>query len=240
MRLSNWQGRGTDVERVFSIAIDGPSGAGKSTVARGVARRMGAMYLDTGAMYRAVALYMIREGVPLKDARAVAQRCADADVRVCHAGDGAQRVYLGQEDVSVAIRAENVSMAASAVSAVPEVRERMVALQRSIAQGHSVVMDGRDIGTKVLPDATLKVFLTAPIDVRAQRRYEELRQRGMEEPYQKVHDELARRDQVDTGRKASPLRKAEDAVEIDCSQMTPDEVADLVASLARKAMGESA
>ena len=144
------------MQNVFSIAIDGPSGAGKSSVARAVAEKLGAMYLDTGAMYRAVGLYMLKNGVPLNDASAIAANCPGVDVRVGYGKDGQQCVYLGEEDVSKAIRAAEVSLAASSVSTVPAVRERMVALQRGIAQGHSVVMDGRDIGTKVLPDATLK------------------------------------------------------------------------------------
>lgn len=221
---------------VFSIAIDGPSGAGKSSVARAVAQRLGAMYLDTGAMYRAVGLYMLKTGVPLDDAQAIAANCAGADVRVGYDAEGRQSVYLGDEDVSGAIRAAEVSLAASAVSTVPEVRERMVALQREIARGHSVVMDGRDIGTKVLPNATLKVFLTATPEVRAQRRYEELARKGMNEPYEKVLAELRRRDKRDTSRAASPLCKAGDAVEVDCSQMTIAQVEEKIVALAREAM----
>ena len=221
---------------VFSIAIDGPSGAGKSSVARAVAEKLGAMYLDTGAMYRAVGLYMLKNGVPLDDPAAIAAHCPGVDVRVGYGRDGQQCVYLGEEDVSEAIRAAEVSLAASSVSTVPAVRERMVALQRRIASGHSVVMDGRDIGTKVLPDATLKVFLTASAEVRARRRFHELAQKGMPEPYEKVLEELVRRDDVDTHRAASPLRMAEDAVEVDCSQMTLDEVVEAVAALARQAL----
>lgn len=221
---------------VFSIAIDGPSGAGKSSVARAVAKRLGAMYLDTGAMYRAIGLYMLKTGVPLDDAQAIAANCAGADVRVGYDAEGRQSVYLGDEDVSEAIRSAEVSLAASAVSTVPEVRERMVALQREIAKGHSVVMDGRDIGTKVLPDATLKVYLTASVDVRARRRHLELAQKGMNEPYEKVREELIRRDELDTHRAASPLCRAEDAVEVDCSQMTLAQVEERIAALAREAM----
>ena len=224
------------MQNVFSIAIDGPSGAGKSSVARAVAEKLGAMYLDTGAMYRAVGLYMLKAGVPLDDPDAIAENCLRADVRVGYGADGRQCVYLGEEDVSEAIRAADVSLAASSVSTVPAVRARMVALQREIAQGHSVVMDGRDIGTKVLPDATLKVFLTASAEVRARRRYDELSCKGMHEPYEKVLEELIRRDEVDTHREASPLRKAEDAVEVDCSQMTLEEVVETVVSLARQAV----
>ncbi len=225
---------------VFSIAIDGPSGAGKSSVARAVAKRLGAMYLDTGAMYRAIGLYMLKTGVPLDDAQAIAANCAGADVRVGYDAEGRQSVYLGDEDVSEAIRAAEVSLAASAVSTVPEVRARMVALQREIAKGHSVVMDGRDIGTKVLPDATLKIYLTASVDVRARRRHLELAQKGMNEPYEKVREELIRRDELDTHRAASPLCRAEDAVEVDCSQMTLAQVEERIAALAREAMGAKA
>ena len=225
---------------VFSIAIDGPSGAGKSTVARAVAQRMGAMYMDTGAMYRAVGLFMLQNGVPLSDARAIAENCGRAQVRIGYGQDGQQRVYLGEEDVSEAIRAAEVSLAASAVSTVPEVRSRMVALQRDIARGHNVVMDGRDIGTKVLPDATLKVVLTASAQVRARRRYEELLRRGMHESYEKVLEELIQRDELDMGRQASPLRMAKDAVEVDCSDMTLEQVVQRVVELAREAMGEDA
>ena len=225
---------------VFSIAIDGPSGAGKSSVARAVAKRLGAKYLDTGAMYRAIGLYMLKTGVPLDDAQAIAANCAGADVRVGYDAEGRQSVYLGDEDVSEAIRAAEVSLAASAVSTVPEVRERMVALQREIAKGHSVVMDGRDIGTKVLPDATLKIYLTASVDVRARRRHLELAQKGMNEPYEKVREELIRRDELDTHRAASPLCRAEDAVEVDCSQMTLAQVEERIAALAREAMGAKA
>ena len=145
--------------KTFSIAIDGPSGAGKSTVAKALAKSLDAMYLDTGAMYRAIGLAMDRMGVDLKDAPAVAARVDGIDIAVKYLG-GAQRIFLEGEDVSDAIRLPEVSLLASAVSAVPEVRERMVALQREIARGQNVVMDGRDIGTKVLPDATLKVYLS--------------------------------------------------------------------------------
>ena len=221
---------------LFSIAIDGPSGAGKSTVARAVAKRLGAMYLDTGATYRAMGLYMARHGVPLDDAQAIAENCARADIRVDYDAEGRQHVYLGDEDVSEAIRAAEISLAASAVSAVPEVRERMVELQREVARGHSVVMDGRDIGTKVLPNATLKIYLTAPAEVRARRRHLELAQKGMNEPFQKVLAELIRRDETDTRRAASPLRKASDAVVVDCSVMALDAVVNRVEALAREAL----
>ena len=226
--------------RVFSIAIDGPSGAGKSTVAKAVSERLNATYLDTGAMYRAVGLFMLRNGVPLADRDAIAENCARAEVDVRYGRDGRQRVYLGGEDVSDAIRTAEASLAASAVSTVPEVRRRMVQLQREIARGRAVVMDGRDIGTDVLPNATLKVFLTASMEVRARRRHQELLEKGMDEPYEKVLEELRRRDETDTKRAASPLRRADDAVELDCSDMSLQEVADKIVRLAESAIGEGA
>lgn len=224
------------MEEVFSIAIDGPAGAGKSSVAKRVARELNAMYLDTGAMYRAVGLYMLRNGVPLDDPDAIARNCRGADVSVRYEGRR-QRVYLGGEDVSEAIRTAEASLAASAVSAVPEVRRRMVELQREIARGHAVVMDGRDIGTHVLPEATLKVFLNASVEVRARRRHAELLEKGMDEPYEKVLEELVRRDYTDTHRQASPLRRAADAVEVDCSDMELGQVAERVVALACAAIG---
>lgn len=216
---------------IFSVAIDGPSGAGKSTVARALAARTGALYLDTGAMYRAVGLYMLRAGVDPRDAAAVAQRVDGADVRIQYVDGLGQRVYLGREDVSEQIRQPRVSMAASAVSAVPAVRERMVDMQRQIARGHSVVMDGRDIGTKVLPDATLKVYLTADSAVRARRRYEELRAKGATDTYEQVLEEMKRRDYDDSTRAASPLCQADDAVFVDSTGMSEREVVERVCAL---------
>ena len=208
-------------DKIFSIAIDGPAGAGKSTVAKAVAAELGAMYLDTGAMYRAFGLYMLRRGAT-HDPEAIVAAVNDVDITVTFV-DGAQHILLGGEDVTQAIREPEVSMAASAISAVPEVRERMVALQRRIAEGHSVIMDGRDIGTKVLPNATLKIFLTASVEERARRRCLELEQKGMPEPYEKVLREMQERDYQDTHRTASPLRPADDAVTVDTTNNTLEE-----------------
>jgi len=202
----------------FSIAIDGPAGAGKSTIAKALAGELGAMYLDTGAMYRAFGLYMLRKG-RVNDTRAVAASVDEVDITV-EFRDGAQHILLGGEDVTRAIREPEVSMAASDVSAVPEVRERMVALQRKIAEGHSVIMDGRDIGTKVLPNATLKIYLTASAEERARRRWRELEEKGMPEPYDHVLRDMLNRDFQDTNRAASPLRPADDAVRVDTSKLT--------------------
>ena len=225
------------MNKTFSIAIDGPAGAGKSTIAKALAKELGAMYLDTGAMYRAFGLYMLRRGAA-SDAAAVAAAVDGVDITVEYV-DGTQHIYLGGEDVSAAIREPEVSLAASAVSAVPQVRERMVALQRRIAEGHSVIMDGRDIGTAVLPNATLKIFLTASAEVRAKRRCLELEEKGMAEPYEKVLQEMIERDYQDTHRAASPLQPAEDSVHVDSSHLTIEETVALMKKLAEEAIAKA-
>ena len=218
----------------FSIAIDGPAGAGKSSVAKALAAELNAMYLDTGAMYRAFGLYMLRRGA-LSDRQAIIDALDDVDITVEFI-DGAQHIFLGTEDVTAAIREPEVSIAASDVSAVPEVRVRMVALQRKIAEGHSVVMDGRDIGTKVLPNATLKIYLTASAEERARRRYRELEQKGMPEPYDKVLREMQERDYQDTHRAASPLRPADNAVILDTTNNSLEESVAKIKRLAMEAI----
>ena len=222
----------------FSIAIDGPAGAGKSTMAKALARELGAMYLDTGAMYRAFGLYMLRKNA-VNDKAAVARDVEDVDIDVRFV-DGAQRLYLSGEDVTAAIREPEVSMAASTVSAVPQVRELMVALQRKIAEGQNVVMDGRDIGTKVLPGATLKIYLTASAEERARRRCAELAEKGMPEPYEQVLQDMIRRDYQDTHRAASPLQPAEDSVHVDSSKLTIEETVNLMKKLAVEAISHAA
>lgn len=221
------------MKKTFSIAIDGPAGAGKSTIAKALARALDAMYLDTGAMYRAFGLAMLRMGVDVFDAQAVAAHAGHSDITVDYA-DGAQRIYIGQEDVTDAIRTPEVSTAASAVSAVPQVREEMVALQRRIAEGHSVIMDGRDIGTVVLPNATLKVFLTASAEVRADRRCRELREKGAPQPYEQVLQEIRERDWRDSHREASPLKVAEGAVTVDTSDLDLEQSVAALRALAEK------
>ena len=222
----------------FTIAIDGPAGAGKSSVAKAVARELGAIYLDTGAMYRAVGLYMLRNGVDPKDAETVASRVREAKVDIRYQ-DGKQHVYLLGEDVSEAIRENDVSAAASGVSAVPLVREILVARQQEIAREQSVVMDGRDIGTKVLPDATLKIYLTASAEVRARRRFLELEKKGRPVAFEQLLAEINQRDWDDSHRAASPLCRAEDAVELDTSDMTEEEVVGEMLALARERVGEA-
>lgn len=219
----------------FSIAIDGPAGAGKSTVAKAVAAELNAMYLDTGAMYRAFGLYMLRRGAN-KDKDAILAAVDDVDIAVEFL-DGTQHIFLNGEDVTLAIREPEVSMAASDISAVPEVRARMVALQRKIAEGHDVIMDGRDIGTKVLPNATLKIFLTASTEERARRRCLELAQKGSPEPYEKVLEEMKERDYQDSHRAASPLRPADDAVIVDTTNSSLEESVAKIRRLALEAIG---
>ena len=219
----------------FAIAIDGPAGAGKSTVAKAVAREMGANYLDTGAMYRAFGLYMLRCAVDINDMEVVAARAGEPDVRVKYE-EGKQITCLGEEDVSKEIREEMCSKAASAISRVASVRERLVTLQQQIAEGTKLVMDGRDIGTHVLPNAAVKIFLTASAEVRAKRRYDELIAKGQEADYDKVLADIIARDYQDTHREASPLVKAEDAVEVDTSSMSIEEVIASIVKIARAAV----
>lgn len=221
-------------QKVFSIAIDGPAGAGKSTVAREVAREMDALYLDTGAMYRTVGLYMQKNGISGSERIAQAVDRPEIQVRFIK---GEQHMLLDGVDVTDQIRTPEASMMASRVSSVAAVRERMVSLQREIAGEHSVVMDGRDIGTCVLPNATLKVYLTASCEVRAQRRYQELVAAGKDESYEKVLSEIVERDYNDAHRAASPMRQAEDAVRVDSSDMTAEQVVKTIVDMAHRKIG---
>lgn len=215
---------------MISVAIDGPAGAGKSTVAKEVARKKGFIYVDTGAMYRAMALYMLREGVDLDKPDAIVEACVRPKIDIRYEG-GEQCVYLNGENVTGLIRTGEVSRAASKSSAVRQVRERLVAMQQEIARENSVVMDGRDIGTKVLPDAPVKIYLTASAEVRAKRRYEENLAKGMEADLKQIEEEIRLRDEQDMTRKESPLTKAEGAVEIDTDQMTAKEVSEEIIRL---------
>lgn len=206
-----------------TIAIDGPAGTGKSTVARGLARELGARYLDTGSMYRIVTLAMLRSGVNVDDADAIAA-AADVPLSVGYDPDREQS-FLAGEDVSVAIRGDDVTRAVSAVSAVPDVREKLVLRQRELAAGPgSVVVEGRDIGTVVLPDADVKIFLTASAETRARRRNDQNIAAGLPDDYETVLADVMRRDHLDSTRAVSPLRAADDAVIVDTSEMTQAEV----------------
>ncbi len=219
------------MSKPISIAIDGPVGAGKSCIADQVAARLGMLHLDTGAMYRAVGYYMTRQGVPLSDHALVTRRLPEVRVDVAFQ-EGAQHVYVNGEDVTAHLRDNEVSMAASAVSAVPAVREYLVAEQRRIAADQGVVMDGRDIGTQVLPDAPLKIYLTADPEERARRRLKQMKEdKGIELPFEQVLSELMARDDADMHREVSPLRKAEDAVEVDSTHMTQEETVATIMAL---------
>ncbi|MDE6687537.1 MAG: (d)CMP kinase [Lachnospiraceae bacterium] len=212
------------------IAIDGPAGAGKSTIAKLVAKELNAIYIDTGAMYRAMALYLLRNHIDIEDEKALAECVASADISI-HFADGEQQVWLNGENVNGLIRTEEVSAMASVSSAKGVVRVKLVDLQRKLAEDHDVVMDGRDIGTHVLPNAKPKIFLTASSKVRAKRRYDELTARGESCDMETIEKDIIERDERDKNREISPLRQAEDAILVDTSDMTIDQVKEKIISL---------
>lgn len=219
----------------FQIAIDGPAGAGKSTIAKIAAKKLGFVYIDTGAMYRAMGLFFDRNKEwPDKpeDIKALAEK---ADITLKYA-DGEQRIFLNGEDVSEAIRTEKAGLSASSVSRFPEVREIMVSLQQKLAGSMNVIMDGRDIGTVVLPDADLKIFLTADVSERARRRMLQLEEKGIKESLDKIEEDIRKRDIQDTTRKASPLKQADDAALIDTSDISIEETVDRIISMAKERM----
>ena len=218
-------------ERRFSVAIDGPAGAGKSTIAKAVAAQFGFLYVDTGAIYRTVGLAACRAGADPYSGPAVEALLPGLSIRFDYGADGAQRMFLNGEDVSDAIRTPEISMYASAVSAIPAVRAFLLDMQRDMARRHSVVMDGRDIGTVVLPDAELKVFLTASLQARAKRRLAELAAKGDRSTLDEVTADMAKRDGQDEHRAAAPLKAAEDAVRVDTSDMTLQQSIDAVCAL---------
>lgn len=202
----------------MNIAIDGPAGAGKSTIAKAVAKRLGYIYVDTGAMYRGIGLYALEHGADPKSAKEVGDILDDIAVSIEYK-DGEQRLLLNGEDVSDRIRTPEVSAAASDVSALPAVREKLLDLQRELAKNNDAVMDGRDIGSFVLPNAEVKIFLTASADVRARRRYDELAQKGIKVEFSEVRADMEQRDKNDSTRKASPLVMAEDSILVDTTDM---------------------
>lgn len=219
----------SELQAPMVVAIDGPAGAGKSTVAREVARSLGFAMVDTGAIYRAVALLALRQNVALEDEAALTPLVANLDIRFVHV-EGANRTFLGEEDVTHAIRTAKVANAVSQVSAWPAVRQGLLALQRQLAGAGSAVLEGRDIGTVVCPNAAVKVFLHASLAERARRRYEEMQARGEDIPMATVMEEMQTRDSYDMSRTHAPLRAAEDAVRLDCTLMSAQEVISFIVS----------
>ena len=225
-------------KKIFSVAIDGPSGAGKSTLAKAVAAKLDILYVDTGAIYRTIGCYVKEKGVHPRDNEAVIALLPEIHIEMRYAEDGLQHMILNGKDVTTEIRQNEISQYASDVSAIPEVRTFLLEMQRQFARENSVIMDGRDIGTVVLPDAEVKVFLTAPLAERARRRFVELEQRGTPRAYEDVLREMEQRDYNDSHRAAAPLRQAEDAVLLDTGELTFDESLAALLTIIRKKVGE--
>jgi len=217
----------------MNVAIDGPAGAGKSTIAKAIAAKMGYVYVDTGAMYRAMALYFLRAGIASNDEEKISSVVDDISVSIKYE-DGAQHVILNGEDVTGLIRTEEVGNMASASSVYAPVRSKLVALQQELAKTTDVIMDGRDIGTVVLPNADVKIFLTASVECRAKRRFDELVAKGMEADFDKIAKDIEERDYRDSHREISPLKQAEDAILVDSSDMTIDEVVNTIIGFCNK------
>lgn len=223
---------------IYNIAIDGPAGAGKSTIARRVAKELSFIYVDTGAMYRAMALYLLRRKVNRDDTEQIGNICQDAEISIEYQ-NGEQIVLLNGENVNSYLRTEEVGNMASVSSAVPRVREKLLSLQRKLAKDMSVVMDGRDIGTTILPDADVKIYLTASSLTRARRRYLELQEKGTVCNLDDIQKDIEERDQRDMNREISPLRQAKDAVLVDSSDLTIQQVVDRILQIFRsKTTGE--
>lgn len=218
---------------IMNVAIDGPAGAGKSTIAKRVAKELEFIYVDTGAMYRAMALYLLKQGIAAEDKEGIETACQNADITIAYI-DGEQQVILNGENVTPYIRTEEVGNMASASSVNGKVREKLVALQQKLASEKSVVMDGRDIGTTVLPNAQLKIYLTASSACRAKRRFDELTAKGQTCDLAKIEEDIIERDYRDMNREISPLKQADDAVYVDSSEMGIEEVVNTILDLYRK------
>ena len=214
----------------YNVAIDGPAGAGKSTIAKLVAKEIGYVYVDTGAMYRGLAIHFLENGIEAEEKEKIAEACKDADVTIRYE-DGQQQVYLNEKNITAKLREEAVGNMASKSSAIPEVRAKLLELQRELARKEDVIMDGRDIGTCVLPDADVKVFLTASVETRAKRRYDELVEKGVACDLEEIARDIAERDERDSTREIAPLKQAEDAVLVDSSYMTIEEVVAAIVKL---------
>lgn len=224
----------------YAIAIDGPSGAGKSTIARAAAKHFGFIYVDTGAIYRTVGLAAYRGGIDRRDASAVEALLPQLEIAMRYTDAGEQHMYLNGEDVTALIREPEISICASDVAALPAVRAFLMELQRRMARENSVIMDGRDIGTVVLPDAEVKIFLTASAEARARRRLLELEQKGMKQSFDEVLRDIEYRDEQDSHRAAAPLKKAEDAIVVDTSELDFDESLELVVKTMQRKLGNGA
>ena len=214
----------------YNVAIDGPAGAGKSTIAKLVAKEKGYVYVDTGAMYRGLAIHFLENGIEAEEKEKIAEACKDADVTIRYE-DGQQQVYLNGKNITAKLREEAVGNMASKSSAIPEVRAKLLELQQVLARKEDVIMDGRDIGTCVLPDADVKVFLTASVETRAKRRYDELVEKGVACDLEEIARDIAERDERDSTREIAPLKQAEDAVLVDSSHMTIEEVVAAIVKL---------
>lgn len=219
--------------KYFSIAIDGPAGAGKSTIAKAVSKKLNYIYIDTGAMYRAIGLYYLNNKIDINKEESVNELIDNIKVEITYE-DSLQRIILNGEDITDLIRTEEVSHAASVVSTYKNVREKLVSLQRELAESNSVVMDGRDIGTVVLPNASVKIFLTASTEERAKRRYKELIEKGQDVDLEGIKKDIEERDYRDMNRENSPLKQASDAILVDTSNMTIEEVIDEILKLCNK------
>ena len=216
----------------YNIAIDGPAGAGKSTIAKLVAKEKGYIYVDTGAMYRGLAIHFLKKGIQPDEKEKIIDACKDAEVSIGYE-DGAQQIYLNGENITSMLREEAVGNMASISSAIPEVRAKLLDLQRNLAKEKDVVMDGRDIGTHVLPNADVKIYLTASVECRANRRFKELTEKGIACNYDEIAQDIQERDTRDMNREIAPLKKADDAVLVDSSDMTIEEVVKAITGLCR-------